>query len=293
MDVMCEVFEGRNTRKHVYIWTGEGDNGKSVTTQLFQKMLGALCAKPPTSLLTGKRTQASSASPELAKLGNGARWAVFDEPEKMDTINCGILKQLSGNDTYYARKLYSDGIEIVPMFKMCLIANVPPPLPYDDKAVWNRIRVIPFESVFLSYNDMNNPAYEKYPYKFCKDDNIHDQLQEMAEAFAWLLLNHKATKSPNLYEPPKVKIATENYRTRSDSYRQFVSEEIETSEEDVVSVRDLYEAFKEWHRRSYPGHSIPIRIDMEDYFNKIWTRRGIVYTEHRLKTAQDIDMVEF
>jgi phage/plasmid-associated DNA primase len=40
----------------VQIWTGEGDNGKSITQMIFEQMLGPYNVKLPTSLITGKRT---------------------------------------------------------------------------------------------------------------------------------------------------------------------------------------------------------------------------------------------
>ena len=76
------------------------------------------------------------------------RWCVLQEPDKRDTLNIGILKELSGNDTFFARGLYKEGKEITPMFKLAMICNKPPKVPHDDKATWNRIRVIPFEATF-------------------------------------------------------------------------------------------------------------------------------------------------
>jgi hypothetical protein len=109
IDISSEVFIGGNRRKHVYFWSGEGDNGKSVTQLIFEKMLGEYAIKLPTSLIVGKRTQSSAACPELARAGNGVRWAVLQEPDKKDIINIGILKELSGNDTFFARGLYKEG----------------------------------------------------------------------------------------------------------------------------------------------------------------------------------------
>ena len=111
-----DVFIGGNADKIVQFWTGDGDNAKSITEELFEKMLGSYAIKLPTSLLTGKRTQASSACPELARAGNGVRWAVLQEPEKTDVINVGLLKELSGNDTFFARRLHENGREVHPMF---------------------------------------------------------------------------------------------------------------------------------------------------------------------------------
>ena len=73
---------------------------------LFEKMLGEYSIKLPTSLITGKRTQSSAASPELVRAGNGVRWVVLQEPDQKDFLNIGVLKELSGNDTFYARGLF-------------------------------------------------------------------------------------------------------------------------------------------------------------------------------------------
>lgn len=64
----------------ILLFIPTGDNGKSVTENLFEIMLGKYAIKLPTSLLVGKRTQSSSACPELVRAGNGVRWALLQEP---------------------------------------------------------------------------------------------------------------------------------------------------------------------------------------------------------------------
>ena len=150
LDTTSDVFVGGNSNKIFHVWSGEGDNAKSVTQLLLERMLGDYSVKLPTSLIVGKRTQASAACPELVRAGNGVRWAVLQEPDKKDILNIGILKELSGNDTFFARGLYKEGSEITPMFKLVLICNDPPQVPYSDKATWDRIRVLPFESTFCN-----------------------------------------------------------------------------------------------------------------------------------------------
>ena len=76
LDVSSDIFMGGNTQKEVYFWTGEGDNGKSVTQSIFEKMLGKLSIKFNTTLITGKKVQSGQANPELARAGGGVRWAV-------------------------------------------------------------------------------------------------------------------------------------------------------------------------------------------------------------------------
>ncbi|TFH06685.1 MAG: hypothetical protein E4H07_10110, partial [Nitrosomonadales bacterium] len=106
LDQACHVFVGGNHHKVILFWTGEGNNGKTVTQTLFEKMLGKLAVKFSTSLLTGKKTNLGTANPEMARAGDGVRWAVMDEPNADEMISSGTLKGLTGNDSYWARDLF-------------------------------------------------------------------------------------------------------------------------------------------------------------------------------------------
>ena len=124
MDQSSDVFVGGNSQKVVIFWTGEGDNAKSVTQGLFEKMLGPLAIKFNTTVVTGKKPASGSAYADLARAGGGVRWAVLEEPDGDEMVNVGVLKHLSGNDSFYARDLFErgkDGREITPMFKLIFI----------------------------------------------------------------------------------------------------------------------------------------------------------------------------
>ena len=287
LDTSSDVFVGGNHSKIVQVWSGEGDNAKSVTQTLFEKMLGDYAVKLPTSLIVGKRTQSSAACPELVRAGNGVRFAVLQEPDQKDIINIGILKELSGNDTFFARGLFKEGGEITPMFKLILICNEPPQLPYGDKAVWNRIRVIPYESTFCddSPHDVDQQFLEK---RFPKDRQFSDKIPGMIEAFAYILLEHRKIVRKH-FEPPKVKIATEGYRKKNDIYRQFVEECLVEDQKSKISLLELYGAFKEWFKESLPQHHIPIKNDVLTYFTKLWgdPGRGVKWIGQRMRTIQD------
>jgi len=129
LDNTSDIFEGGNKQKTIIFWTGEGDNAKSVTQTILERMLGPYAIKFNTTLVTGKKTQAGSTAPELARAGGGVRWAVLEEPDGDEELNVGMLKSLSGNDSYWARDLFEKGKstrEIVPLFKLifiCLAGN--------------------------------------------------------------------------------------------------------------------------------------------------------------------------
>lgn len=269
MDVYCDVFVGGNRHKHAMFWSGDGDNGKSVTEAFFEKMLGSYAIKLPTSLVTGKRTQSSAACPELARAGNGVRWALLQEPDSTDVLNVGILKELTGNDSMFVRGLYKEGTEIKPLFKLVFVCNEPPKIPFSDKATWNRIRVIPFESTFT--DDAPDDKEEQLEQRrFKKDRYFEDKLPGMIEAFAWVLLEHRRRIIFNgtydkLFEPEKVTEATASYKSRNDVYMQFINDCIVSRDGAVLLVNVAYACFKEWYVMTISPKNVPTKIDFKYY----------------------------
>lgn len=294
LDLASDVFVGGNHQKKVYFWLGCGDNGKSVLQKLMEIMLGPLAIKFDTSLITGKKPGQGSAHAELARAGGGVRWATLDEPNKDEQINSGVMKKLSGNDSFWARDLFEKGKdtrEIVPLFKLIFICNKLPHIKYSDKATWNRVRVLPFESTFLNANDPTLPnTYEEQleQKKFPKDLDLEKKLPTMAEAFAWLLLDHRLNVSAR-EEPEKVMMATNMYRKQSDIYRQFIEENIVEDGKSSINLSSIYATFIDWFRQCYPGQSVHPRPDVQDYFETIWGTCDIgkKWPGYRLRTAKD------
>lgn len=273
LDFYCNVFTGGNPHKYVMFWSGEGNNGKSVTEAFFEDMLGDYAIKLPTSLLVGKRTQSSMACPELARAGC-VRWAVLQEPDRSDIINVGILKELSGNDSIYARGLFKEGQEFKPMFKLILICNEPPKIPYSDKATWNRIRVIPFESTFTAHapQDYSEQLRQK---TFKLVPNFENKLKTLNDAFAWYLLNHRKKRiqmdtNDILCEPEKVMLATYLYRSRNDVYLQYIDECICDEPNSSLSITTIYNQFRDWFKESFSNSSVPSKVDVRYSLSKIW-----------------------
>jgi len=296
MNTSSDIFVGGNQEKIALFWTGEGDNGKSVTQLFFEKMLGNLAVKPSTTLITGKKPSSGSANPELARAGNGVRWMVLEEPGEDEHINIGTLKHLTGNDSYLARDLFQKGKEtpeIHPMFKLVFICNNLPKLKYSDKATWNRIRVIPFESTFCKPEISSIPETieEQFRQKrFPMDKKFHEQIPELLSAFAWVLLEHRKNITVRI-EPEKVRQASEKYKRQNDVYSQFLEENIveDNNVKNILSLADIYSSFKLWYRESIPNQSIPIRSDLENYLIKVWgnPERGKKWHGYRLYNDED------
>jgi P4 family phage/plasmid primase-like protien len=273
--VQSEIFVGRNQRKIFQIWTGVGDNGKSITQEIFEKMLGDLCVKLPTSLITGKRTQSSGACPELERAGSGCRLCILQEPSETDRINMGMMKELSGNDKFYARGLHKDPKDINPMFKLVMICNKPPLIPnsQNDQATWNRTRIIPFESKFPKDKNLVPKTFDEQVRQkiFPRDVNFSDKVPQMLEGVAWMLLDiYKRGDNVNVEEPLKVTIATNEYRKRDDYLLSFVEERTRKCDEGSLGFTELYDTFKDWFKDDYPNTKIPSAPEVKENLKKLW-----------------------
>jgi P4 family phage/plasmid primase-like protien len=273
LEYAAKLLRGGNHAKTFLVMSADGDNGKSVTIELVEKALGAgsnsYSIKLPTTLLVGKRTQSSQACPELDR-SHGVRFASLQEPEGKDTINSGILKELTGNDSIYTRGLFKEGKEIKPMFKLAFICNKLPRLTAEDQATWNRIRVLTFESKFPKDSSSVPTTFEEQMAKkiFYRDDNLSDKLGYMKQAFMWIMLQKwkHIKKYGAMQDPKKVTMATIMYRENNDFYLQFVNETIEKTEDDDegLTLVEIYAMFKEWYKENFPNNKLPIKNELKE-----------------------------
>lgn len=290
-DVACAAMEGGNVNKTLIIGTGGGDNAKSVTFALLEMTFGEYCIKFPRELLTvGRGNSSSSARPELSRV-RGRRLALVQEIAKTETLNIGVLKELTGNDSFFARGVYEKGTEIKPMFTLMMQNNEPPNVPGHDDATWNRIRLLDFESKFIKPQDLNDnpvplsPEEQFKQKKFHADLGFGKKLPELAPVMlCYLFLRYKKYKPRGLIEPPEVKMSTSVYRERNDIYLQFIRDKIEeiqypkgTEEKDEVFLKlsDLYAEFISWYQEIYSSYKEKFnRNSVFHEFNKKLKRLG-------------------
>lgn len=293
LDTYSDVFVGGNTQKKVYLWTGEGDNAKSITQSFFEKMLGELAIKFNTQYFTGKKTSSGTANPELARAAPPVRHATMEEPDADEQLNIGELKKLSGGDSYWARDLFEKGKstrEVFPMFMITFICNKLPKLKYSDKATWNRLRVIPFESTFVDSDQDCPVTFEEQllQKRFPMDKTFAQKIPGMVGAFAWYLLQWRQKVTIRI-EPEKVRQATAVYRKQNDIYRQFIEECISEDKTSCLSLTEIYSQFKEWYKEGWSNTTIPIKNEVKEYFERLWgdSERGCKWMGYRIRTIDE------
>lgn len=276
MNSTCEFYEGFNKRKQILVWTGNGNNGKSVIMKFLEASMGRgrFVIKMPTTLLTGKKPPSGVALPELYR-SSGARLCIFDEPSKNEMINGGMAKLMSGGDSFYVRTLFKEGGEVEPFFKMVIICNDKPKIDSEDQALFNRLRVLPFEALFTDkYPATVEEQFAQKHFPMDKD-LLETRYRDYCEEFNWLMLDNykRIRENPHqVVDPAKVRMETEKYRKDNDVYSQFLSENYCQDPNSVVNIKHIFEAFKDWYKAGYPKNNSLLcsRNELADYITKKW-----------------------
>ena len=263
------------------MYIGEGQNGKSVLTDLMAKTLGDYKVGVPITLLTGARGKIGGLAPEVVAM-KGARYAVIQEPDSNERINVGVMKELvSGVEPIKARAPYMlEPVEFVPQFKLVLCSNEFMEIKSRDHGTWRRIRVVPFESLFT-----DNPVHDDpdKPFQFKVDRELLNQFMSWRSTFAAMLIDRVNQTNGRVQDCDIVLSASNSYKERQDYMAQFVAERICRQPGDSLRKAHLSEEFKIWYQTNF-GTKPPSTKDLHEYVDKVFGKnRAGVWANIRIK----------
>lgn len=245
------MLEGYNKHKVFYCWWGKGHNAKTLMQRFITEMFGEYAAALPTSLITGKRSGSSEATPDMQYAKN--KLVVFlQEPNPDEKIQVGRVKEMTGNDKIYVRALYKGGESMEFKAKIVLVSNNILEAPGMDTAFRDRLLVIPFESVFS--NDPNAHGL----YKFPRDGDMEEKIFKYKETFMRILLSeYSLFKEYGLQTPEYISQITSEYVLSNNYPLKFIRSKIYKDNSNDIQLIDVYSQFKEWFGASYPGRATP------------------------------------
>ena len=280
----CATFlEGYNINKTFYVWWGMGNNAKSLIQSLVLKTLGEYCSTAPTSLITGRRTSSANATPDLCHVEK--KLVVFlQEPNPDETIRAGVLKEMTGNDMIYVRQLFKNGRNAPFKAKLVLVCNNIVDIPCMDSALKRRITVIPFTSTFLTEREYaSRKSKGTLDEKACIiDSTVETNLLDSCPAFMYLICRrfHEIKGLPYVV-PQYIQNITEEYITSNNYPMIFIQYYIEQVDGSSLMITDVYELFKDWYKRSYPGK----RPDNLDTFRNQLLNEGYAENDNYIINA--------
>jgi P4 family phage/plasmid primase-like protien len=248
--LLSSCLEGKNREQCYYTFQGVGGNGKSKLIDLMVMTLGDYQSPLQSTAMTRKRPESGAANPDIISIKN-KRFIYMQEPDDREALNTSRMKQFSGEDAVEARGLYADQERFKVSGKLFMMCNTLPPINSMDRGTWRRVRLIPFESKFVSADDRELGQ----PNVFLKDQNLNSKLKRWRSSFFSLLVHTYITKyaicDNGTLDPAPAVVQSESrsYREQFDSYACFRFGRIRQnkSSDNIVSFEDIWRAYKYWN----------------------------------------------
>ena len=224
---------GDTSERVLLILHGAGRNGKSTLLEALREVLGDYGMQTPAETLLAK---ASGGIPnDVARL-KGARFVSASETEAGRRLAEALVKQMTGNDSISARFMRAEWFDFKPTHKTWLATNHKPEIRGTDHAIWDRVRLVPFE--------VRIPAGEV-------DRKLPEKLRaELPGILTWAVRGCLQWQREGLGEPEEVRAATAEYRAEMDVLAGFVKERCVVQPTAWTKFADLYTAYAEWCEES-------------------------------------------
>ena len=256
------TLTGSTAEQCAFFLYGTGRNGKSTFIDVLRDIWGDYATNIQPETIMVRNSSNSSANSDIARL-KGARLVTSVEPNEGVRINEGLLKQLTGDDTVTARKLYSDEFEFKPEFKLWMATNHKPIIRGTDTGIWRRIHMIPF---VVQIPEENVDRKLKYKLK-----------AELPAIFKWCVEGCLLYQQEGLSMPKAVLESVKEYRREMDVISAFIDDRCELTGSIKASV--LYAVYAKWaeENNEYCMSSTKFGVEMSKRFEKIKTMNGAFY----------------
>ena len=236
---LCSQTEAQS----IYIWWGNGSNGKSATISLIQKTLHKFCSVVHKGIfIDTKNKNNTGACPEKLVLKD-LRLALISEIGENETLNEHILKNISGDDDITCRGLFKDPITFKPKLSPVILTNNKP-IFKQSEAMLRRIKLIPFKAKFKDKPDISKGEQKinKSVVKELSEKYINQVLKFM------VLGAIEFIKDSNMTVPETLKKDMDIYKKEINPAVSFIGDKFTktTNPKDRILRGELYEIYKKW-----------------------------------------------
>lgn len=228
LDFGATLLRKRNRFKHMYIFTGNTNGGKSLFMSLLNAAFDSLYGVLPVTALTGRQNDPSSQNDYLART-HGMSFCVCHEPDSTtQQIYPDVMKVMtSDTDRLTVRGLYESVREMVITWKLGLVCNWPPVFVNLDNATRERCKFIPFGSTFT---DAANPllAEQFRSQRFKADRSLtSERMASYARTLMCMFFTtyvRRSMSSPTyvLHVPPRIHMEADVYLKEICDFQMWV-----------------------------------------------------------------------
>lgn len=240
---------GNPDEEVMFIFTGNGCNGKSTIVNALREVLGqAACTVEAETLISGSggrggRNAGGARADLLAVFGK--RFVVLPETDEGARLREDVVKRLVSRDELVARGLYRETMESTkPSWVVALVTNYLPVITGDDDGIYRRLIFVPFTR-----------SFDKDP-TVKKDTKRAEKLRaEYSGILNWILDGVREYRRIGLACPKVVTNLVGSTRDSMDVLRMFIQERAKVGDKDaLVETSVLWNAYQSFARANgYEG----------------------------------------
>ena len=250
---------GDPSERAMFVVYGPSGTGKSTFLETLNAVFGGYGETAPSGTFRESRSSDdTAATPALHGL-KGKRFVTTSETSEGVRWNEELVKRYTGRDLMRSRGLYETFQTWRNEASIWLATNHAPRFTTDDRAIWNRVKLIPFDTVFLGEGQVR-----------AMDAIL---VEEADGILLWLLEGLAAYHRQGLAEPGQVTAAVRALREQSDSVIKFLDDratvgELVLAPDQAMNTRDLYTMYSNWCRsvgeRPLGATRFAVRLDAAD-----------------------------
>jgi len=230
---------GNPSERALFVIYGPSGTGKSTFLETLNHVFGDYGETAPAGTFrTSRNTDDGAATPALHQL-RGKRFVTTSETSEGVQWNEELVKRFTGRDMMRSRGLFEAYQTWRNEATIWLATNHAPRFSTDDRAIWNRVKLVPFTTVFLGDGQVLG---------------MDEVLTEEADGILnWLLEGLADYLATGIGEPGEVTDAVNRLRETSDSVIQFLDDKqaegvLVLDEYQVLSRSLLFSMYAEWCR---------------------------------------------
>jgi putative DNA primase/helicase len=223
---------GYSNARAIFICHGDGRNGKGTFLETVRDVLGDYGHAAQSETFMASRRQGGQANSDVADL-KGRRLITTSESNRGARIDANLVKSLTGDDKINARHLFQRAMQFKPTWTIFMATNHRPEMPGDDVALWERIKLIPFD---VRIEEADEGLKEKL-------------VAEGSGILAWIVRGAMVYLERGLETPEVIEEATREYQSDSDPVGDFIGNFLElypsedgsyTKASDLLAAWNIY-----------------------------------------------------
>ncbi len=212
---------------------GLGTNGKTTFTMTIRRLMGDYGVRIDSEdlMIRDKKSRGSNPKEGVADT-RGKRYAVASEVQDGKKLDIGLLKDMSGQDSIKARRLYEHELEFIPTHKLWMFGNHKPIITDTTHAAWRRLKLIPF--IYTVPDGV-------------LDLDLQSKMEdELPGILNWAITGCLEWRRENFNEPGVVTDAVAAYRHDSDILADFLEDCCIFEHMATVSKSELKATYENW-----------------------------------------------